>query len=121
MDDCVWWSEGIAAVGKLVTGAFSITGAALGFVFGRASSGQSQRQGGTRRQPISFAVNASVRDTHRSAAPPFASVSAPQQCKVLTVGGMVESAKLAVDDEGRWFAKSPCFYEVATFSFDKYT
>jgi hypothetical protein len=34
---------------KLVTGAFSITGAALGFVFGRASSGRSQRQGGTKR------------------------------------------------------------------------
>jgi hypothetical protein len=28
---------------KLVTGAFSITGAALGFVFGRASSGRPQR------------------------------------------------------------------------------
>jgi hypothetical protein len=31
---------------KLVTGAFSITGAALGFVFGRASSGRSHRPAG---------------------------------------------------------------------------
>lgn len=34
---------------KLVTGAFSITGAALGFVFGRASSGRLPRPAGTKR------------------------------------------------------------------------
>jgi hypothetical protein len=43
---------------------------------------------------------------------PFASVSAPQQCKMLIVSRIFESAKLAINDEGGWFAKPPGFLEV---------
>jgi hypothetical protein len=39
---------------------------------------------------------------------------------MLTVGGIFEPARFAINDEGGWFAKPPRFCEVAddTFSLD---